>query len=117
MKSMKFKNCLINTQLVSAAIKIGDFSGIKEAMKKSMAPGAQMFEEDLAKKVQAGIIHRTVAMDFCDSAADLASRLDNVQAVRKHTATDTSTDQLLGSISLDLVQPVAPFWPELSASK
>lgn len=78
-----------------------------------------MFEEDLAKKVQAGVISRTVAMEFCDSTADLSYRLDNLQTIRKPAAiaTDNTTAQLLGSISLDLVLPDLQNWPELTNQK
>jgi twitching motility protein PilU len=38
---------MLNTKLVSELIEKGDFSGVKEAMEKSMAEGSQTFEADI----------------------------------------------------------------------
>ena len=42
---------LLNTKLISELIEKGDFSGIKEAMEKSLAEGSQTFEQDLARLI------------------------------------------------------------------
>ena len=42
---------LLNTKLVSELIEQGDFSGVREAMEKSMAEGSQSFEQDLARLI------------------------------------------------------------------
>ena len=40
---------MLNTKLVADLIEQSDFSGVREAMEKSMAEGSQTFEEDLAR--------------------------------------------------------------------
>src|SRR6059058_5672586 len=42
---------MLNTKLVSELIEQGDFSGVKEAMEKSMAEGSQTFEQDIARLI------------------------------------------------------------------
>ena len=48
---------LLNTKLISELIERGDFSGVKEAMEKSLAEGSQTFEQDLARMINADIDH------------------------------------------------------------
>ena len=42
---------MLNTKLVAELIEKGDFSGVKEAMEKSMADGSQTFEQAIAKLI------------------------------------------------------------------
>src|ERR1700741_5461009 len=49
---------LLNTKAIPELIERGDFSGLKEAMEKSLAEGSQPFEEDLARLIVAGTITR-----------------------------------------------------------
>ena len=42
---------LLNTKLIQELIEKGDFTGVKEAMEKSMAEGSQTFEQDLARLI------------------------------------------------------------------
>ena len=49
---------MLNTKLVSELIEKGDFSGVKEAMEKSMAEGSQTFEQDIAKMIVEGTVTR-----------------------------------------------------------
>ncbi|MGH8805978.1 MAG: PilT/PilU family type 4a pilus ATPase, partial [Polaromonas sp.] len=49
---------MLNTKLVSELIEKGDFSGVKEAMEKSMAEGSQTFEQDIAKLIVEGTVTR-----------------------------------------------------------
>jgi twitching motility protein PilU len=49
---------MLNTKLVSELIEKGDFSGVKEAMEKSMAEGSQTFEQDIARLIIDGIVDR-----------------------------------------------------------
>jgi twitching motility protein PilU len=44
----------MNTKLISELIEKGDFSGVKEAMEKSMAEGSQSFEQDIARLIADG---------------------------------------------------------------
>ena len=68
---------LLNTKLVSELIERGDFSGVKEAMEKSLAEGSQSFEEDLARMILTGIITREEGLAYADSPTNLMWRLQN----------------------------------------
>lgn len=66
-----------NTKLVSELIEQGDFSGVKEAMEKSLAEGSQTFEQDLARLITQGVITRDEGLAFADSPTNLMWRLQN----------------------------------------
>jgi twitching motility protein PilU len=68
---------MLNTKLVSELIEQGDFSGVKEAMEKSMAEGSQTFEQDLARLINTGIVARDEGLAFADSPTNLMWRLQN----------------------------------------
>jgi twitching motility protein PilU len=68
---------LMNTKLISELIERGDFSGIKEAMEKSMAPGSQTFEQDIARMIIDGTVDKKEGMAYADSATNLQWRLQN----------------------------------------
>jgi twitching motility protein PilU len=68
---------MLNTKLVSELIERGDFSGVKEAMEKSLAEGSQTFEQDLARMITASIISREEGMAYADSPTNLMWRLAN----------------------------------------
>ncbi len=68
---------MLNTKLVSELIEQGDFSGVKEAMEKSLAEGSQTFEQDLARLINAGTITRDEGLAFADSPTNLMWRLQN----------------------------------------
>jgi twitching motility protein PilU len=71
---------MLNTKLVSELIEQGDFSGIKEAMEKSLAEGSQTFEQDLARLINNGTITRDEGLAFADSPTNLMWRLQNDMA-------------------------------------
>jgi twitching motility protein PilU len=68
---------MLNTKLVSDLIENGDFSGVREAMEKSMAEGSMTFEEALAKLIMDGKIDRKEGMAYADSPTNLMWRLQN----------------------------------------
>ena len=68
---------MLNTKLVSELIEKGDFSGIKEAMEKSMAEGSQTFEQAIAKLIVDGIVDRKEGISNADSPTNLQWRLQN----------------------------------------
>ena len=68
---------LLNTKLISELIERGDFSGVKEAMEKSMAEGSQSYEEHFAKLINEGLITREEGLMFADSPTNLLWRLQN----------------------------------------
>jgi len=68
---------MFNTKLVSEMIEQGDFSGIREAMEKSMAEGSQTFEQDIARLISDGTIAREEGLAHADSPTNLMWRLQN----------------------------------------
>jgi len=68
---------MLNTKRISELIEKGDFSGIKEAMEKSLAEGSQTFEQDLARLINDGKITRDEGLAFADSPTNLMWRLQN----------------------------------------
>ena len=71
---------MFNTKLVSEMIEQGDFSGIREAMEKSLAEGSQTFEQDIARLITAGTVTREEGLAFADSPTNLIWRLHNDMA-------------------------------------
>ena len=68
---------MLNTKLVSELIEQGDFTGVKEAMEKSLAEGSQTFEQDLARLITDNVITRDEGLAFADSPTNLMWRLQN----------------------------------------
>ncbi|WP_411879309.1 PilT/PilU family type 4a pilus ATPase [Polaromonas sp. YR568] len=73
---------MLNTKLISELIEKGDFSGVKEAMEKSMAEGSQTFEQDIAKLIVEGTVTRKEGLLHADSPTNLMWRLENDFAVK-----------------------------------
>jgi len=68
---------MLNSKLVSEMIEKGDFSGVKEAMEKSMADGSQTFEQDIARLILDGVVDRKEGLANADSPTNLMWRLQN----------------------------------------
>jgi twitching motility protein PilU len=68
---------MLNTKLVAELIEKGDFSGVKEAMEKSMAEGSQTFEQDIARLIIEGIVDKKEGLAYADSPTNLQWRLQN----------------------------------------
>ena len=68
---------MLNTKLVAELIEKGDFSGVKEAMEKSMAEGSQTFEQHIAKLITEGMVARKEGLANADSPTNLMWRLEN----------------------------------------
>lgn len=97
---------MLNTKLVSELIERGDFSGVKEAMEKSMAEGSQTFEQDLARLINTGMISRDEGLAFADSPTNLMWRLQNDMApVSRLVAKreEQRDDALFTEIQLDVL--------------
>ena len=90
---------MLNTKLVSELVEKGDFSGIRDAMEKSMAEGSQTFEEALARLIMDGQIERKEGLAHADSPTNLMWRLQNDFALAANIARaqkearDTPDDQ------------------------
>lgn len=68
---------LLNTKLIAELIEKGDFSGIKDAMEKSMAEGSQSFEADIARLIMDGVVDRKEGLANADSPTNLMWRMEN----------------------------------------
>ena len=68
---------MLNTKFVSELIEKGDFSGVKEAMEKSMAEGSQTFEQHIARLITDGTVTRKEGLANSDSPTNLMWRLEN----------------------------------------
>ena len=77
---------MLNTKLVSELVEKGDFSGIRDAMEKSMAEGSQTFEEALARLIMDGQIERKEGLAHADSPTNLMWRLQNDFALAANIA-------------------------------
>jgi twitching motility protein PilU len=73
---------MLNTKLVAELIEKGDFSGVKEAMEKSMAEGSQTFEQDIARLIVDGTVDKKEGLAHADSSTNLQWRLQNDFAVK-----------------------------------
>ncbi len=77
---------MLNSKLVFELIEKGNFSGIKEAMEKSLAEGSQTFEQDIARLIMNDIVSREEGLANADSASNLMWRLENDYQPVKHSA-------------------------------
>jgi twitching motility protein PilU len=77
---------LVNTKLVEDMISGGDFSGVQDAMEKSMAEGSQTFEQDIARLVLDGLVDRKEGLAHADSPTNLMWRLQNDFTKAQHVA-------------------------------
>ena len=83
---------MLNTKLVSELIERGDFSGVKEAMEKSMAEGSQTFEQHIAKLITEGTVTRKEGLAHADSPTNLMWRLENDFAAARTKAAEAHAD-------------------------
>ena len=101
---------MLNTKLVSELIEKGDFSGVKEAMEKSIAEGSQTFEQDIARMIVEGSITRKEGLAHADSPTNLMWRLENdfagkAKAAQAENDADDGDDQpRFTDITLDVNQ-------------
>ncbi len=98
---------MLNTKLVSELIEKGDFSGVKEAMEKSMAEGSQTFEQDIARMIVEGVVTRKEGLTHADSPTNLMWRLENDFAIKARAAEleeDPDDQPSFTEITLDIKQ-------------
>ncbi len=96
---------LLNTKLIAELIEKGDFSGIKEAMEKSMAEGSQTFEQDIAKMIADGTVTRKEGLLHADSPTNLMWRLENdfdIAAKAQEQEEDLDDEPSFTEITLDV---------------
>ena len=83
---------MLNTKLIAELIEKGDFSGVKEAMEKSMAEGSQTFEQDIAKLIADNTVTRKEGILHADSPTNLMWRLENDFHVAAKAAAEPEED-------------------------
>jgi twitching motility protein PilU len=83
---------MLNTKLVSELIEKGDFSGVKEAMEKSMAEGSQTFEQDIARLIMDGVVDKKEGLAYADSPTNLQWRLQNSSAAQEAMGNDGDSE-------------------------
>ncbi|MDE2416318.1 MAG: PilT/PilU family type 4a pilus ATPase [Burkholderiales bacterium] len=95
---------LLNTKLVAEMVEKGDFSGVKEAMEKSMAEGSQSFEHDIARLIVEGVVDRKEGLAHADSPTNLMWRLQNdfTKVVQPVAAQDEDEQASFTEITLDV---------------
>ncbi len=95
---------LLNSRLISELIEQGDFTGVRDAMNKSMTEGSQTFEEDIARLILDGKIGRQEGMSFADSPTNLMWRLQNTQPTQKFEIDESGEGQepSFSEITLDM---------------
>ncbi|MEO8297684.1 MAG: ATPase, T2SS/T4P/T4SS family, partial [Burkholderiales bacterium] len=97
---------LLNTQLATELIEQGNFSGVKEAMERSIAEGSQTFEQDIARLITEGVVTRDEGLTHADSPTNLLWRLQNDMTSTKRVADEEEKEAAPGpsftSITLDV---------------
>jgi twitching motility protein PilU len=84
---------LLNTSLIADLIQKADFSGVREAMEKSLADGSQSFEQDLARLINDGLVTRNEGLAQADSPNNLLWRLQNdFNATKANDAANTNDE-------------------------
>ncbi len=83
---------LLNTKLISELIEKGDFSGVKEAMEKSMSEGSQSFEADIARMIVDGVVDRKEGLANSDSPTNLMWRMQNDFSSKKAAVVEEEQD-------------------------
>ena len=84
---------LLNTKLIAELIEKGDFSGIKDAMEKSMAEGSQTFEMDIARLIVDGTVDKKEGLAYADSPTNLQWRLQNDFAGKDRVETEDGASE------------------------
>ena len=84
---------MLNTKLISELIEKGDFSGVKEAMEKSMAEGSQCFEQDIARLIVSGAVDRKEGLANADSPTNLMWRMQNDFTQKTQVAAPVEEDE------------------------
>ena len=96
---------MLNTKLISELIEKGDFTGVKEAMEKSMAEGSQTFEADIARLILDGTVDRKEGLAHSDSPTNLMWRMQNDFAAAQKAAEpeeDPDDEPSFTEITLDV---------------
>jgi twitching motility protein PilU len=98
---------MLNSTLVAEMIEQGNFTGVKEALEKSMADGSQTFEADIARLIAEGVVDRKEGILYADSPTNLMWRLQNdfaQMAKAQEVHEDPDDTPSFTEITLDVAQ-------------
>jgi twitching motility protein PilU len=84
---------LLNSRHIAELIERGELSEIKDAMEKSMVPGAQTFEQSLVDLYRKGLITLDEALNNADSANNLQQVINNTAAATAPATSNAPTEQ------------------------
>lgn len=102
---------LLNSRLVSDFIEAGDFSGVKEALEKSMAEGSQTFEDDIARMIREDIVDQKEGLLHSDSPTNLMWKLGNQAPAPGDTSFSMLDTDLVAKYEIEMGE--APQFTEL----
>lgn len=77
---------LMNTRYVAELIERAQFSEVKEAMEKALAPGSQTFEQDLFRLYKENVITLEEALQNSDSPTNFSWLVNNAQSPEDNKA-------------------------------
>jgi twitching motility protein PilU len=99
---------MLNTALIADLIEKSDFSGVREAMEKSLAEGSQTFEQNIARLVTDGLVTRDEGLSHSDSPSNLMWRLQNDFTGGRSRKQDTTIEEDTGPIFTEFALDVRP---------
>jgi twitching motility protein PilU len=104
---------LLNSRFISELIENGDIQGVREAMDKSLAEGSQIFEQDIARLINLGLITQEEGLLGADSPTNLLWRLQNDMApISRVQPTKVESDApSFTEITLDVLPEAPPSAP------
>jgi twitching motility protein PilU len=104
---------LLNSRFISELIENGDIQGVREAMDKSLAEGSQIFEQDIARLINLGLVTQEEGLLGADSPTNLLWRLQNDMAPVSRIAQAKAEPEgpSFTDITLDVLPEAAPAPP------
>ncbi len=99
---------MLNTALIADLIEKSDFSGVREAMEKSLAEGSQTFEQDIARLVTDGLVTRDEGLSHSDSPSNLMWRLQNDFTAGRSRKQETKSEEDEGPTFTEFTLDVRP---------
>ena len=106
---------LLNSRFISELIENGDIQGVREAMDKSLAEGSQIFEQDIARLINLGLVTQEEGLLGADfSPTNLLWRLprNDMAPVSRITQAKAEPDSpSFTEITLDVLPEAPPVAP------
>ena len=104
---------LLNSRFIAELIEQGDIQGVREAMEKSLAEGSQIFEQDIARLINSGLVTQEEGLLGADSPTNLLWRLQNDMAPVSRVSNTKAEPEgpSFTEITLDVVPEAPPATP------